>query len=185
MLLVVRNRMMGQIMSGDRVAKQLGIEWMPIDVGGHQELIASFPQIIKLINDHLISSYRRMAREDDEQSGRTTWGKILVYCESGNERSAAVVAAYMMTMFALDMTVAIQFVQQRRFCVAYDDGLKQILQSYGDILAARRTVSRAPAPLAAPAKRSRDIDEDEDDEMGMDVDRFTDRDPRAPFYDMN
>lgn len=196
MLLVVRNSMMAQIMSGEKAARQLGIELVTIDVAGHQELIAAFPQAIKVINDHLISSYRRLAREDDEQIGRAVWGKILVFCESGNERSAAVVAAYLMNMFALDMSTAIQFVQSRRFCVAYDDGLKNLLQAYGDILCARRAVSHAilahPPPLAPPTKRLRNDAEDEDIDMGdgismhqaADIERFVGRSSHVPFHDV-
>jgi serine/threonine/tyrosine-interacting protein len=195
MLLVVRNSMMGQIMSGERVARQLGIELETIDVAGHQELITAFPRATKIINDHLIYSYRRLAREDDEQVGRTAWGKILIFCESGNERSAAVVAAYVMNMFALDMTTAIQFVQSRRFCVAYDDSLKNLLRSYDDILSARREVSRAnPAQsqqVLSPAKRLREVEEDEVMDMGdatgmhqdADIERFVGRSSYAPFHD--
>lgn len=196
MLLVVRNSMMAQVMSGERAAKQLKIQLVTIDVAGHQELIAAFPRVIKVINDHLISSYRRFAREDDDQVGRSVWGKILVFCESGNERSAAVVAAYLMSMFALDMTSAIQFVQSRRFCVAYDDGLKNLLQAYGDILRARRAVSCAisahPQQVTLPTKRLRDDDEDMDMDMGdglsmhqaADVERFLGRGSHAPFHDV-
>lgn len=198
MLLVIRNTMMGNIMSGQKAAKQLGIELVTIDVAGNQELIAAFPHVIDIINNHLISAYRRLARPDDEQVGRTVWGKILVFCESGNERSAAVVAAYVMNMFGQPMTTAIQFVQSRRFCVAYDDGLKNILQSYDDILYARRMVSSAnPVRLQqvlSPGKRSREVD-DEDDVMEMgdgtsmrqpeDVERFVGRGSFRPFHDID
>ncbi|KUJ16804.1 phosphatases II [Mollisia scopiformis] len=199
MLLVIRNTMTAQasLLSGEKVAKQLGIQSAAVDVAGNQELIAAFPRATKTINDHLISSYRRLACDDDAQNGRNTWGKVLVFCESGNERSAAVVAAYVMSTFALDMVTALQYVQSQRFCVAYDDGLKNLLQAYDDILSARRSVSRgtsaAPQVPATQAKRRRDdVDEDEDMDMGtMDVDRaddmerFAGRSSYAPFLDVS
>lgn len=191
LLLVIRNTMMAQasMLSGEKVAKQLGIEAAAVDVAGNQELIAAFPRAIKIINDHLISSYRHLVRPDDDQTSRTTWGKVLVFCESGNERSAAVTAAYLMHMFGLGMVAAIQYVQSQRFCVAFDDGLKNLLQSYGDILSAQKVVL-APQLIATSAsgagKRRRDEDDDDTDmdvDYSGDVERFADRGAFAPFRD--
>ncbi|KAE8447744.1 hypothetical protein EG329_010138 [Mollisiaceae sp. DMI_Dod_QoI] len=200
LLLVIRNTMTAQasLLSGERVARQLGIESAAVDVAGNQELIAAFPRAAKIINDHLISSYHRLARENDTQTGRSTWGRVLVFCESGNERSAAVVAAYLMHMFGLDMVAAIQYVQSQRFCVAFDDGLKNLLQAYDDIMRARRTVTRgnSAAPhsiMVQPGKRRRHEVDDEDEDMDMgdgsdstrfdDMDRFAGRSAFAPFLD--
>lgn len=199
LLLVIRNTMTAQasLLSGDKVARQLGIQSAAIDVAGNQELIAAFPRAAKIINDHLISAYQALARTDDDQTGRKTWGKILVFCESGNERSAAVITAYLMQMFGLDMVSAIQYVQSQRFCVAFDDGLKNLLQAYDDILGAKRSVSRAssaapPQPTAPAGKRRRDdVDGDEDMDMGDmnatrddDIARFSGRSAFAPFLDV-
>lgn len=197
LLLVIRNTMTAQasLLSGDKVARQLGIQSAAVDVAGNQELIAAFPRATKIINDHLISAYRALARTDDDQTNRKTWGKILVFCESGNERSAAVITAYLMQMFGLDMVSAIQYVQSQRFCVAFDDGLKNLLQAYDDILGAKRSVSRASSAVPQPvvSKRSRDDVEDEDDDMDMgdtdaarsdDVARFSGRTAFAPFLDV-
>lgn len=193
LLLVVRNTMsaQAQFMSGQRAADQLGIEHAAIDVAGNQELIAAFPRATKVINDHLIAKYYERARSDDAHNGITTWGKVLVFCETGNERSAAVVAAYIMTMYGQGMIMAAQYVSSSRFCVAYDDGLKHLLQAYEDILGARTSVSRSH--LAAPKgkRRLRDDDSDEEMEMGTewdstkrdDFERFSGRAAFAPFRD--
>ncbi|CZR62284.1 related to protein tyrosine phosphatase [Phialocephala subalpina] len=200
LLLVIRNTMTAQasLLSGDKVARQLGIQSAAVDVAGNQELIAAFPRATKIINDHLIAAYRALAHLDDSQNGRTTWGKILVFCESGNERSAAVITAYLMQMFDLDMVSAIQYVQSQRFCVAFDDGLKNLLQAYDDILGAKRSVSRAssaapPQPVAPAGKRRRDDVDNDDEDMDMgdmntthkdDVARFSGRSAFAPFLDV-
>lgn len=197
MLLVIRNTMTAQasLLSGEKMARQLGIESAAVDVAGNQELIAAFPRAVDIINDHLIRSYRRLAKPDDARAGRNAWGKVLIFCESGNERSAAVVAAYLMKTFALDIVKALQYIQAKRFCVAYDDGLKNLLQAYDDILGAQRAVSRGNSTTPQPIiwkvpKRQRAMDDDDDDDMHMDggtkaddIERFDGRTSFAPFHD--
>lgn len=178
-----------------RVANEMGIVFQTVQVRGSQDLIASFPQITGIINTHLAQVQERVrCRELPLQHG-----KVLVFCESGNEKSAAAVVAWMMEMFDLDFLRAMQFVQCQRFCVNFDDSLKIVLQTYGDILDARRQVAAAKhgtALVVSPAAGSahgafhqvgskRTIQE-EDDDMDMvyapsdDVLRFQGRD-YVPF----
>jgi len=210
MLLVIRDTMTAQarLLSGDKVAKQLGIDASAVDVAGNQELIAAFPRAIKIINDHLISIYRQQAVSGTNTTdgiitiNQQTFqqGKVFVFCESGNERSACVVAAYLMVMYGLDLVAAIQYVQSQRFCVAFDDGLKNLLFSYQDILEAQRNVSEfrkqeqeqseLHAGSKAGGKRGRvemiaedmDMDEGHLDKMD-DEGRFEGRDGFVPFFD--
>jgi len=159
-----------------------------VDLAGPQELIHDFPQITALINEHLARIH--------QSTGQV--GKVLVFCESGNERSAAVIAAYLMeTHVDVDFIKAMQLVQAQRFCANFDDGLKRLLQSYWDILCARRQVAalnEAPigvngvsnGAVATPPKAKRGLQRDDDDEMdGMEGDdgaRFGGR-TFAPFAD--
>ena len=153
-LLVVRNTRTAQarLLSGDKVANELGIESAAIDVDGNQELIAAFPKAVKVINSHLVTGYhlfnqvQRMRGTNDQWSSWTPKAKVLVFCESGNERSAAVVAAYIMAMYGTDLVAAIQYIQAQRFCVAFDDELKNLLLSYQHILEADSTI-RAGQPM--------------------------------------
>jgi hypothetical protein len=69
-------------------------------------------------------------------------GRVLVYCETGNDRSAAIVAAYIMAVFGVDLVHTLQFVGLQRFCTNFDDETKYWLKSYEDILNARRSVQR-------------------------------------------
>ncbi|TVY81738.1 Serine/threonine/tyrosine-interacting protein B [Lachnellula suecica] len=185
MLLVIRDTTMAtaRMLSGDKVARQLGIESAAIDVSGYQELIANLPRAIKTINDHLISEYLKYSPNQTD-SGRTTWGKVLVFCESGNERSALVVAAYIMYTYGLDLVTAIQYVQNQRFCVAFDDPLKRLLLSYQDILEAHRASNQFHPNeninvLSQPKEKRSRSDADSDELMGMedadDAARFADR----------
>ncbi|KAH8804752.1 dual specificity phosphatase-like protein [Xylogone sp. PMI_703] len=204
MLLVVRNTKTAQalLMSGDKVANQLGIESASIDVDGNPELIAAFPRAIDIINEHLVSIYRQRVAEakasgEEIKDISQLMGKVLVFCESGNERSAAVVAAYMMKVYDMSLVTAIQFIQSIRFCVAYDDALKHLLLSYQDVLQAQKSIAEVqsaeyrelafrPTP-SGREKRGRKEIVDDDVEMEMDQaddeERFSGRARFVPFHD--
>ncbi|KAF2837193.1 phosphatases II, partial [Patellaria atrata CBS 101060] len=117
-----------------KVADEMGIGYDCVDIADNQDLIQKFPQATRIINKHLSDAHARM--------GDGSLPKVLVFCENGNERSATVVAAYLMEMFpALNHIKAMQVCQAQRFCVNYEDGLKHLLSSYWDILVARRAVA--------------------------------------------
>ncbi|EMC96502.1 hypothetical protein BAUCODRAFT_44632, partial [Baudoinia panamericana UAMH 10762] len=114
-----------------RKAQEAGIECHTVDLASNQDLIHNFPQTTALILDH-------MTRTPHATGGL---GKVLVVCESGNERSAGVVAAYLMeTHTDVDYIKAMQLVQAQRFCANFDDAMKRLLQGYWDILRATREV---------------------------------------------
>ena len=52
LLLVIRNTMTAavRLLSGEKVATELGIQAAAVDVAGNQELIAAFPRACKIIN---------------------------------------------------------------------------------------------------------------------------------------
>jgi hypothetical protein len=71
-------------------------------------------------------------------------GKIFIFCESGNEKSAAIAAAWMMETFeGVDYIRAIQVVMKGRFCSNFNDVVKNALCQYEVILKAKRDVQRA------------------------------------------
>jgi serine/threonine/tyrosine-interacting protein len=220
MLLAARDSRMAKarLMGVDRVAKELGIQAEHIDVSGHQELIRAFPDAVLKINNHMLDIYRSQALDVSQQTvegqqsvggdsmviDRTRFrrGKVLIFCETGNDRSAGVVIAYLMSVFGMDMVHACQFIQFRRFCVSLDEEMKFLLLTFEGILKAQKTVHRyqllsgtntpSNAHATATAKTTRGIDDtmDEDDEeMGgvdsfaLDRDRYTDRRTFAPFVD--
>ncbi|KAI9711678.1 MAG: hypothetical protein M1812_007111 [Candelaria pacifica] len=218
MLLAVRNTSSAhaKLLDGSKIAADLGIQYQTIDVAGNPELIAAFPRAINTINRHLSEVYGTRQPnsvlsgngEPGQTNSRPTPGKVLVYCESGNERSAGVVAAYLMAMYHLAITDAVQIVQGQRFCACFDDSLKYLLQSYQTILEAKRDVARSnrntpqavqkddiPTRIsrnnqgaAAQKKGKRMLDDtyDMDTEMEdgydqMDLERFEQRQAFAPF----
>jgi serine/threonine/tyrosine-interacting protein len=193
LLLVIRDTMIAtaRILSGNKAAKELGIEALAVDVSGNQQLIAAFPRAIKTINDHLISKYESKPVDGEPlgpNSRMITRGKVLVFCESGNERSATVIAAYIMAMYNVDMVTAVQYLQSARFCVAIDDALKHLLLTHQEILEAQKATQTPDNQFSSRIilKRGRD-DMDEDVEMNEDHgdgnERFSGRHGFQPFHD--
>lgn len=196
LLLAIRSKKSAQarLVSGEKVAAQLGIEADAIDISDNQELIAEFPRAIRRINDHLSSPSSHGLK-----STSPAQRKILVFCESGNERSASVVIAYLMVMLNLSMVDALYIVQHRRFCVCIEEPMRHLLASFESILTAKRDVTKAKrdtlhpnwdaAQVQTPRKRSfNDLNDsaataEHDTEMDMDGDRYVERNPSAPFKD--
>ena len=199
---------------GSKAAQELGLDMKMVDVAGNQELIAAFPKAIEGINSHLSAMYRQdqLRRTQVGATGqaepRSMPGKVLVFCESGNERSATLVAAYIMAMYSTDLVKAIQIVQAQRFAVAFDDSLRNLLLTYEMILKAKRDVlqadnrlldvprgvrslnARAGGDSEASKRSKRTFDESYDDFMEtdggdayQDHGRFEMRDGSAPFQD--
>ncbi|OJJ49917.1 hypothetical protein ASPZODRAFT_139262 [Penicilliopsis zonata CBS 506.65] len=202
LLLGIRNRVSAQrhLLSGANAAAELDIEADCIDVGDNQELISAFPRAIRRINDHLASFNNTSGTELSMVPKR----KILVFCESGNERSATVVIVYLMVMLNLNMSEAISMVQHCRFCTSIEDPIRQILASFESILQAKRDVERtrrtsgtlASNALSPTTSKKRNLfdrshntmqrgDDDGDDDDSMDeADAFMiDRMAMAPFQD--
>ncbi|MBE7182671.1 MAG: dual specificity protein phosphatase family protein, partial [Terriglobus roseus] len=185
-----------------KAAAELGLDTKVIEVADTRELIATFPYAVQAINEHLVKVHEQSVQAPSStivtDYGRRVTGRVLVYCESGNERSAAVVAAYLIHMLeGTDHIKACQMCSMRRFSCNLDDNLKQCLLSYHEIVKAQRDVAAAPPTvrpgeylgatmtLTARHKRSFDVSmEQEDASMGDvdDVERFAGR-AFTPFQD--
>ncbi|KAI4145909.1 MAG: hypothetical protein L6R39_003645 [Caloplaca ligustica] len=194
---------------GSKAAQELNIPYSTVDTAGNQELIAAFPRGIEIINAHLSAMYQQSQNSSSPDKASAP-GKVLVFCETGNERSAAMVAAYIMAMYSMDVIKAIQIIQAQRFAVAFDDPMRLLLQNYDGILSARRDVLRSvrqesdhqpssglSPPFSAqggmgmfrkPSKRT--LDDAYDDDMDLEGDgglgeeaRREGRGGAAPFLD--
>ncbi|KAI1641231.1 protein-tyrosine phosphatase-like protein [Biscogniauxia mediterranea] len=211
LLLAARDAQMAEmrLMAVDKVAEELGIQAEHVDVRGYHELIRAFPSTVRKINDHMLSVYREQALSSpslDVQDGSMVInganfrrGKVLVFCETGNDRSAGIVVAYLMAVFGMHMVQACQFIHYKRFCVSLDEEMKYVLKTYEGILLAQRTVHQHELTASHDAelkkgKRGHDDAMDEDQMMGEggeglmkscapDQDRFHGRGGFAPFLD--
>ena len=152
MVLAVRNTLSAHArLLGSKVAEGMGLDVKAIDVAGNMELIAAFPRGIETINTHLTEVYQQQQQLKDTGNGvQPRMGKVLVFCESGNERSASLVVAYVMAMYSKDLVTAIQIVQAQRFAVAFDDSLRHLLSTYETILEAKRDVVQASRMQQGP-----------------------------------
>ncbi|KAL0933148.1 dual specificity phosphatase [Colletotrichum truncatum] len=209
MIIVSRHSRVAQarLMSVDKVAQSLGILVEYLDVADNYELIRGFPEVVRKINSHLLDVYRRQALETQEghmiiDNGNFKGGKVLVVCETGNDRSAFVAAAYIMTVYGKGMVSSVQFVSVQRFSANFDEDGKRMLQAYEDILTAQRNVSSATrhVPRAGQFdartsgnKRNIEATLDEDDKQegdgyeafAVDRERYQDRAKFVPFVDPN
>ena len=187
-----------------RAAIEMGLDFQTVDVSGNQELIAAFPRALEIINNHLAQRSAYLSASSNQP--RSIPGKVLLFCESGNERSAAVAAAYVMAMLSLDLVTSIQVIQNQRFCATFNDSTKSLLQSYEGIVQAKRQVYRSGAgpfkdwnaqntnqanslrlgcPNGPRLSSKRPLDEDtmDEDMEGDDQVRISDRRGSAPFID--
>ncbi|QIX01151.1 hypothetical protein AMS68_006668 [Peltaster fructicola] len=146
--------------------RRMGVEAQFVDAADDSSTIKAFPTATAVVKDHII----RLDQQD-----RT--GRVLVCCESGNDRSASVVAATIMeTHQDVNHVTAIQVVQTQRFSAMFDNNSRRILQCYWDILSAQRSVAAAndsPEQLQSHLKK-RQLPEDDhgqSDDMMIEADR--------------
>ncbi|KAI1812765.1 phosphatases II [Poronia punctata] len=161
----------------DKDAKALGIEARYVDVSGDQGLVGIFPSAVRAINEHMLRINKGQhggaaaaLLQKETVPASSVRGKVLVFCETGNERSASIVAAYLMTVFGMTAGQACHFVTHSRFCCGMNESIRNALQVYGDILAARRTVhqyelkGQAVPALHKAKRRIEDTNDGVDDE---------------------
>ncbi|KAL6703367.1 hypothetical protein ACN47E_009709 [Coniothyrium glycines] len=192
MVLAIRaqaNSMVGALQAASGVC----LDVSTVEAATPHNLIGKFGETTNMINQHVA----RVRQRSLQTTGHPALGKVLVFCESGNEKSAAVAAAYLMdTLTQFDYVKAMQVCQAQRFCVNFDDTIKNILRSRWDIVQARRAVAatardnQPQGSLSIPSKHKRGIERTrDDDDMDMedameesDALRFVGRDV-TPFGD--
>jgi serine/threonine/tyrosine-interacting protein len=195
-------RLQARLLDPSKFVSSAGLQTLTLDLDSPYDMITKLPPAIKTINDHIERSCNPILPTslDDIPA------KVLVFCESGNDRSATVVTAYLMVLYGLGAVEAMQLVQSQRFCLAIEDGSKNMLQTFDDILQAKRDVAvehnldmrLSQVPMQQPSntgggskkttKRSYDSanesDEDmEDRELEEGEDEMEGRIGQAPFQD--
>ncbi|KAF1811638.1 phosphatases II [Eremomyces bilateralis CBS 781.70] len=195
---VVQNQSLPIAESATRLAREVGIEIKCLGVESNATTSHMFGQATALINEHIS---RLLAQVPSAQH----WGKVLVFCESGNEKSAAIVAAYMIEMFlGIDEVSALQLIGKKRFCISVDDTIRHTLQNWSDMQQAQRDVASHNAlsaetqlqsgivksntapqlSLVPPVKPRKRSYSDVENEESMDLDFETESASRQPFQDV-
>ncbi|KEY64199.1 hypothetical protein S7711_03489 [Stachybotrys chartarum IBT 7711] len=209
MAIVARDSLMKshRFLSAERAQQELGITTEYINLASTYDLVRAFPAVVRLVNDHMLQVHNSQVQAR-AASGQATdpstlrRGKILIMCESGNDRSAALVIGYLMTMFGCGMFTAIRLVGSLRFCCSLTEEVKRTLSTWSDILNAQTDVANdqqqrqneedrvvvesvEAMQVADMERHKRRIDdtEDDEDEAETDSDRFHGRVPFVPFTD--
>lgn len=139
MLLAVRNPHPAYrvLVNGDKAAEKHGIVSEHVEIGKMGDLTSRLVDIIRGINDHVCRCGHHASAAIP---GRK---KVLVFCETGNEKALAVTMGYLMAMLNMDLSTAINNVQARRLCVTIDLEQVEMLNAFESILIAQRDVVAA------------------------------------------
>jgi hypothetical protein len=120
-----------------KVADELGLTKSVIVASDHNDIISFLSHAADLINEHLASMHQRA----QVSTAASREGKVLVFCETGNDKSAAIVAAYLMQTFSnIDCVRAVQICSHRRFCCTFGDSLRHTLDTFWGMVLAKREV---------------------------------------------
>lgn len=169
----------------DAMGTSTGRKTATLDIDTPYDFIRNVRPAIRMIVDHLEASCQDQVTESSDVPA-----KVLVYCENGNERSAVLVIAVVMVVYALEAYEAFQLVQSRRFSVGIDEGMKRMLTDFDAVLKAERQVATTVMEGGAGSLRSgvkRNLSRAEEEEYlpvaEMGIDRDEDRPGSAPFRD--
>ena len=147
-----------RLVSVDKASKELGIRACYVGFRPNDEIFSQFTEVIGMINDHMIHQAYFMDADADADMAKRP-GKVLVVCETGNHRSAFIVAAYIMAMYGVDYTQAIgHLIRCRKSCYIYGHLQPALHAWHHDLHAHRQTfLTYLDAEAATPDKSSPDL----------------------------
>ena len=158
MVLGVR-KLMGSFKFNPKAPRDLGLDLQFVDIKNEAGVIYAFNEVVGKINEHL--EQRFIASNSQRNDQQHPPGRVLVFCESGNDRSATAMAAYLMAMYGVNVVEAIQIIQGQRFCIDIDSTARNTLVTYGtmlqaqvDVLGAGHQQQQQQLPLHPPSTTS-------------------------------
>lgn len=167
------------------------VQTATFDVDSPYDVITRIKPILKLMTDHLESRTADTAINSLDDIG----GKILVFCETGNDRSPVLVAAYLMLVYGIAWHESLNLIHAYRFSVSLSGSMNEMLKTLdgtfraeADTAAVFNSVSGQQASLRGgaegrrPFKRTIDDAYDSDETMTDDHEVAT-RPGIAPFID--
>lgn len=190
MVIVVRSahsaRTQPRWLDPSRFQSCVDIQTATFDIDGPYDLITRIKPMMKTMTDHL---------ESRTTTGIGTFedigGKVLVFCENGNDRSPVLVAAYLMLIFGMSWHESLNFIHAFRFSAAVNGAMNDMLITWEGILRAESDTAaffnsynneqnNGGTVAARRAKRSIDAAYDSDETMTEEVEVET-RPGIAPF----
>jgi hypothetical protein len=129
---------------------------MTVDFDTPTEFVTQVKPALKAVVDYVRDT---MALEQEPA--------ILVFCETGNSRSVAFVAAFTMAIYGFDPAAAMQFLSSRRASVVLDHEFAKMLETLHDVLVATRQVTVATQGISKndSENKKRGLEDDSDEEM--------------------
>lgn len=118
-----------------------GLATLKLDFDTLNDFIPNLRAVVRAINDHLEASSSKTPVEEVSDIR----ARVLIFCESGNDRSPVLAAAYLMAVFGIDAFSAIHIVQSQRYCITISDEMKHMLLDLQQIISAERQVSSSNA----------------------------------------
>ncbi|KAK1836914.1 sporulation-specific protein spo7 [Podospora conica] len=107
-------------------------------------------EFAKLINEHMLAVAGPAARYPGQR------GRVLVVCETGNDRSVLMVLSYLMAMYGVGVVDAVRLLQAQRFCANIQDPYRLALQTLEELMRAKLDVVAAqPGPQGMVARGGR------------------------------
>lgn len=141
--------------------------------------------MLKLMTDHLQGHTTASQINDMMDVG----GRILIFCESGNDRSPVLIAAYLMLVYGLAWHESLNFIHGFRFSVSLNGSMNDMLKTWEGIVGAERDTAEAirfdaasTAGVTRKVKRTLDDAYDSDETM-TDEFEVTTRPGVSPFVD--
>ncbi|KAL6892096.1 hypothetical protein GGI43DRAFT_414125 [Trichoderma evansii] len=178
MMIIVRDARAPRDYPSARAASaKFGASLAYIDVNP-DNLVPSFYEMVQQVNSHLLTTNRPQVSgaEDASQCIREPLGKILVTCDSGNDLSPALAAAYLMLMYGLSIESGFGFVIMQRFCCVFDSKSKQALLTWQGLIEASAAVaSHSQNHAAATAPTTIQITDKENTKRRIDAMIYEDK----------
>lgn len=190
MVIAVRSavaaRKLPRLLNPARFMSCQGIETATFDVDSPFEMINRIRPVIRMMTAHLEQQNQGLVPESIDQ----VKGRILVFCETGNDRSPVLVAAYLMLLYGISWSDSLNLIHIHRFSVGLSSGLNEMLSNLEMVMKAQWDVSSSAAARTGEqlercgrtAKRTIDDAYDSDDVTMEEVMPET-RPGVAPFHD--
>lgn len=175
-----------RLLDPTRFASCQGIQTATFDVDNPFAMINGIRPVLRLMTEHLEQCNNGLVPGSNGQVG----GKILVFCETGNDRSPVLVAAYLMLLYGISWSDSLNFIHAYRFSVGLSTAMNEMLSNLEMVFKAQWDVSSSAAAWPeqqlgrenGTAKRNIDDAYDSDDVFMSEPTAET-RPGIAPFQD--
>ena len=108
-----------------RFASCANVQTATFDVDSPFDVIQRIKPILKMMTDHLEARTTDRPISSLEDIG----GNILVFCESGNDRSPVLVAAYLMLVYGVTWHESLNLIHAYRFSVSLGGNMNEMLKT--------------------------------------------------------